>query len=361
MRAISPNSLVVCAAAGAVILFAGNARAQVALDPHFPLHIASASFQTDSDRVGNLLDGAIGRDGRICAADFSEKMIHCLVRNPDHWVEIGRNGEGPGEFRAPYRVAFTPSQAMWVWDFQSQQLSHFDAAGHFTGRAALPYFFRQVDNMVALGEDRVVFCGVTSIASPARDSALHLFKWVGSGTPMQLVRAFGRLPAYSVREKIDHWGAGVVTVAANGNLYYTRRVPWDISEFRLDGTLVRVIPGPETLIMGADSAVSITEDKETVTIRRNPDATIVYPLRAIDIGQNWILTGRRIATPKEAHVVWDLLDRRTGRRIAETPLPKPLTEISGFGYDATRNTLWASGSRDDVDGIWSVTFARTPQ
>jgi hypothetical protein len=331
--------------------------AQSQLAPGFPLGIAATHFYFDADNLGVLVDGALAPDGRVCVADFREADIACLAPDKSRWTHIGRKGEGPGEFSAPYRLAFTPAGKMWVWDLQTQQLSLFDRAGHFAGRSPLPYRFRQVDNIVALGEDQIVFCGVTSLESPARDSAMHLFRWVKSATPLTAVRAFGPLPPVKLREKIEHWGAGAMTLTPRGTLYYVMRVPYALFEYSSHGELIRRIPPPVALSVGPDLGVNIQKTRTTETIGRTEALTVVYPLRAVEVGARWILTGRRTAhATGTATLDWDLLDIRTGNRITETPVNGEASEAAMVAYDPAIWTIWSMGTRGQDVGIWAVTL-----
>lgn len=332
---------------------------QTHLATGFPLGVASERFYDDNGKFGMLVDGAVGSDGRVCVVDMGEHNVACLAPGAPTWAHFGRKGEGPGEFSTPYRVALSPQGRMWVWDYQTQLLSLFDRNGHFLGRSALPYRFRQVDGVIAIAEDQVLFCGVTSVSSTpaARDSTLHLFQWVKSGAALTAVRAFGSLPAATVRQKLEHWGAGSVTLSSHGTIYYVTRVPYQILEYTTQGQLIRRIPGPVVLPVGADQGIEIKESATEFTVGRSPNVTIVYPLRAFEVADRWILTGRRTSPPKPpGRLDWDLLDLKSGRRVQETPVGGEFGESSAFAFDAKTSTIWSIGTKASEPGVWAVTI-----
>lgn len=321
----------------------------------FPLQITTPVAYTDSSRFGRLIDGAVAQDGTVCVVDMGNTNIACHHIGQTGWTRFGRSGDGPGEFRAPYRIAFTPSGKIWVWDFQTQDASLFDSHGRFLGRAGFPDRYHQVDNILALGEDQLVFCGVTGVASVTRDSAIHIYRWIASGVPLQLVRAFAPLPPTEVREKAEHWGAGAVTWSSRHTLYYSERVPYRIAEYTTSGKLLRVMDGPVKLTANADSAIMITETSRSETIAPTKTATIVYPLRAIDVGANWILSGRHAVPPEGPPTLfWDLLDRTTGRPVASTVVSGPFAEVSLFGIDPGRLIAWGIGATEKDEAVWSA-------
>ncbi len=320
----------------------------------FPLVFGNARI-VETPTLANPLDGVVGPGGRVCVADFTESNVRCREREGAAWITLGRRGDGPGEFRSPYRLAFTPRNQLWVWDFATQEASLFDSTGRFISRHRLPYRFRQVDNLLAIGENDLLVAGVSSVASEMREHALHIFRRGKLGDPLSVVRAFGRLPPAKVRQKLEQWGAGNATWSSRGTIYHSLRVPYEISEYGLEGALVRRIEGPVLLGVGPDRAVYMTEANDEVTIGRSESETIVYPLRAYDVGTAWILTGRRTSPPKApGEIHWDLLDRRTGKLVASSTPRAGLKGLTLFGFDASSWTMWGFGDSQGEDVIMTV-------
>lgn len=124
---------------------------------------AAAGCQNDSGFAPSPFTGdpwtLAGPEVRIGSVDDPEYVfgpVASLVPGPDgflyslHWQEgsirrwsadgtpsglIGREGEGPGEFRRPGSMGFF-GDSLWVWDYWGFHASYFDQAGEFLGRAS---------------------------------------------------------------------------------------------------------------------------------------------------------------------------------------------------------------------------------
>lgn len=81
---------------------------------------------------GRVQSLTVGPDGRIYSthADQAEVMRWTVDGLPDG--VIGREGEGPGEFRGPGAIGFF-GDSLWVWDRRNARISFFDGAGELLG------------------------------------------------------------------------------------------------------------------------------------------------------------------------------------------------------------------------------------
>lgn len=118
-----------------------------------------------------------------------------------------------------------------------------------------------------LGGGKLALAGVPSISGESRSYAVHLFAWNADLRAFEHIRSFGDLPPAHDREKIDYWGAGLVSRTRDGTLLFSRRVPYRIEEWREDGTFVRAIEGPVRLTVGPDEGILIEEGNGGISIR----------------------------------------------------------------------------------------------
>lgn len=65
---------------------------------------------------GDVTSVAADADGRIYVADRIDSSIHTYEAAGRHLAQIGREGEGPGEFQWPNDLAFDPSGRLWIRD-----------------------------------------------------------------------------------------------------------------------------------------------------------------------------------------------------------------------------------------------------
>jgi len=64
-------------------------------------------------------------DGTIIVADGLASEVHAFSANGDHLKQLGREGDGPGEFRWPVRVQVLAGDSVVVFDAGHQRLTFF--------------------------------------------------------------------------------------------------------------------------------------------------------------------------------------------------------------------------------------------
>lgn len=78
---------------------------------------------------GHIYDVAVDNDGRIYVADGPAGHVKVLAPDGTPQDTIGRPGDGPGEFRRPYRLGLTSEDSLYVMD--GRRVSVFDPARDF--------------------------------------------------------------------------------------------------------------------------------------------------------------------------------------------------------------------------------------
>lgn len=76
-------------------------------------------------------------DGDLVVADAGTHTVRLYDRDGAFVALLGGAGSGPGEFRDPSQVMIGPDDAIRVWDNTTFRVTHFDAAGVFTGVQAV--------------------------------------------------------------------------------------------------------------------------------------------------------------------------------------------------------------------------------
>lgn len=125
--------------------------------------VAAAACQSDSGSAPNPFTGdpwtLSGPEVKIGSVDDPEYIfgpVAALVPGPDGFLYslhrregsirrwsadgapsglVGREGEGPGEFREPVDMGFF-GDSLWVWDWDGHHVSYFDLEGDFLGRVS---------------------------------------------------------------------------------------------------------------------------------------------------------------------------------------------------------------------------------
>lgn len=68
-------------------------------------------------------------DGRLAVANSGSGEVRVFGGNGEHLANWGRQGEGPGEFRNPWRLKSWPSDSVGVWDRRLRRVTIFDSGG----------------------------------------------------------------------------------------------------------------------------------------------------------------------------------------------------------------------------------------
>jgi hypothetical protein len=81
------------------------------------------------DVFGEVRDIEVDAAGRIYVLDHQARAIRVFDRNGRYVRSLGREGEGPGEFRTPTGMALGPDQRLWVADTRTARFTVFDTSG----------------------------------------------------------------------------------------------------------------------------------------------------------------------------------------------------------------------------------------
>ena len=283
----------------------------------------------------------LGVDGRICVADDIEVKITCLSPEGRVLWTYGRKGGGPGEFQGLYRIALAPDLTMLVADFTTNELHRISPSGAYLGKARFPSGFGQMNSLVAISRDTLAFSGTLWRPESARTAGVHLFVFRDT---IAYLRSFGDLPVAKDPEKVRMSGSGPVTLTAKGTLLYSRRFPYEVTEYTLTGTKLRSVLNPMPTL-GPDDAMTIERSGSRITYRSGPPrsgGSLVLAAREVGNGNWWV--ARRITGGDQ---FFDIVDPRTGRWTAPVKYP-PWGALLGIaGEDRKRGLFIASTECDD--------------
>jgi hypothetical protein len=74
---------------------------------------------------------AVDDGGRIYVLDYSDAELRVFDRAGKHIRTIGRRGQGPGEFIAPFSLGITAQNTIMVHDLMNRRISYFSLDGGF--------------------------------------------------------------------------------------------------------------------------------------------------------------------------------------------------------------------------------------
>lgn len=140
---------------------------------------AEGAGETEESSFGMVADVALAEHGSVFVADPTQRRILVFDSLGHYRRAIGRTGQGPGEFLAPFRVLVQDS-ILVVFDIRLSRVSIFDTGGDFRSSFRMPVV--GVQGMAWGPRESLVF-------AVSRDSfRLHAFDLRGNRVT-RLVRA----------------------------------------------------------------------------------------------------------------------------------------------------------------------------
>lgn len=334
-------------------------------------------------------------DGRVMVADRIEAAVRLLDLQAGTAREIGREGQGPDEYRMPGRLFPLPGDSTLLVDFGNRRLTVIDPAGRLvrsapmagsggamiraqaTDAAGRVYFdqFGMVQVETGPTGQHVVLPDTVPLLrwDPATDAldTLAFLRGPKLRTAFDPMKGPGGLAAATAFAPRDAWA-----VAPDGRVAIVRAADYHVDWIGSDGRSragptipyepVKVTRADEEAWadqLAANAVVSIQRTENgrrqgrTMNVPRPdigsidfPDNKPPFPPGAASVtpeGELWI----ERSVPHDASPTFDIFDA-TGHRVREVRLPKG-RDVVGFG----RGTLYAV--RTDESGLqWLERYRR---
>jgi len=313
-----------------------------------PLAGARVTMVGRSLALGLIVGSATTMDGSVLLVDKSVSRVFRITAQGDLAVTYGRAGDGPGEFRLPYRVTELSDGSVLVFDLANQRFSEFSRDGRFVKRWATSADIVSLTDIVSLGARSFAISGI--VRDPrAGAHAVHIFD-----STFRLIRSFGDLPSARSAIALETIGSGGLRRTPSGELLYSRRFPYELHWYDETGTQRRKATVNKPVLATADGMLAVTSSGMTVTTRFRRD--IAYA------GFGTPLPDRRIISGRQDGLVayWDILDD-TGRVLWSGRRP---SQVSGYigpgsiGGDRTKQFLWFSGQTGSGEPVlYRITLA----
>jgi hypothetical protein len=338
----------------------------------------SPAVEITSDFAG--IAGAVRlTNGRVVIADRGSQTLRMFDTHGAHLRDIGRVGEGPGEFRGLDGVALLRGDSIAAWDLRLRRLSVFDPTGRMAREMAprdLGLFprFKGVLNDGSVVLTAGVHPGRSMVVStaPRRDSVTYL-RFSPGGV---LLDTLGKYPgaetvmlmstgAMTMEEVV--FGRDFHLVVGRDRYYGADDDRFELTEYRLPATPVRRIykRHPPRQVSDADLARFLKQPRDVSGVppqlraqlaKRNPGVPHRPTLPAFESllldaeGYLWVEHPR--VTEAESGR-WDVFDRE-GKWVTTVATPAGYRVLQ-IGRDFTLGT-----ARDtlDVEHVHLYTLSR---
>ena len=358
---------------------------EVVVDSLPVLTIGASSKGPDYD-FGEVRAAARFRSGQIAVADGKTSVIRIYDSAGSYLRQVGRKGQGPGEFQEIGLLWTTPEDSLLVYDLVSRRLSTFDPSGAFAHQADLAKqgFLQpmgRLDNgvIVAIGFNFVQESFPSGNATSRPPQPVLLIP--ADSTPTDTLGSFPGIEMYAVNVTFGgrtfpnpmtvQFGHLTSVAGRGGSIYVGDNARYEIAVYSRDKKLVR-------LIRATAPEVPVTQPMRDAQQARNLEQVaanqerIPAPLR--DQVEGWIKTARYserlppyqqlrldpdgnlwvqhygMPDGPQHHTVFD----STGAVRARLVLPAGM-ELLELGSD------YILGKGEDADGLPYVRLYRSPK
>lgn len=334
----------------------------------------------EGDEALYQVTGAVRmRDGRIVVASMGHNAL--VVFGPDGRVlrRVGREGEGPGEFRGLFWVGVLPGDSLAAWDVSLQRLQIFTPAGDYARSVAPSGSLGLAPQpQGVLPDGRVVLAagagasGVELSGRVQRDTLTYVIM----GHDGSLADTVGRFPgtetvalgspATGFLMRPLPFGLGTVTTVHEGRMFIGTGERYEVAGydpegklrtlFRSDGERVRVTPADVedyrrnlVTLGGEGDPAAARRHAKLLAEAPYPDRMPSYvALRSDFAGNLWVQ--EPLQTGSSPGDVWTVFDL-SGRTISRVRTPAGLNVLQ-IGPD------WILGVALDVEDVEHVRLYR---
>lgn len=319
-------------------------------------------------------------DGRIVVVNAGSHEIRFFSPSGEFLFGVGRDGEGPGEFREPYDLARFAGDSLLIRDLKNQRVSIFDANGQFVRSYQLPMppFVALIgalfDGRLVVAANSIRYVGPA--ARTRSEQPLTYLLYSREGTLLDTLGHYPPEAKYAFRYRNAHvtlplpFGRSTRAAVLGDRFYAGHNDVYEIHAYDSRGTLIRLIrresdplevtgadiDALRDSLAGEDDSLMpgvVNEARRQAVDHLLQDITFPRTMPAFDdfriddLGFLWVAEYRR---PSDKQRVWAVFDPG-GTFLGKVATP-PETDIRQIGHDFLLGI-----QRDDL-GLEHVTVYR---
>lgn len=283
-------------------------------------------WRAGGEDAGDVVFGAIGsmivdREGRVYVADTQANEISVFSANGEFLRNLGRMGEGPGEFQSPRSLVVMPNGSIGVINEEPPRIICFRPADgeyvedfHFVENPDHP--FQRLSQVRCRGKSLVVYGADISQSAEGLQVTGRILRFDTSGAFLGECDSLGfefNFAKPVVRERNDiTWAVG-----PDERVFINIDRDYDIAVHGREGGAER------TIIREYESVKRTTAELDSISefyrragnmggakLELFDDARDIAGMWADDAGRLWVLSSRgRIGIPADSLAVFDVFDR----------------------------------------------------
>jgi hypothetical protein len=293
----------------------------------------------------NVSDAVRFDDGTIGVVNSGTQEVRFYDTAGGYLRAIGRDGEGPGEFRRPSAAYPLAGDSLAVWDSRMRRVSLFDSAGTFVrsfvlGTGGQLFSASVLSDRTLLGVTRIAF-GRDAPVGARRDSSVYVLFDLDGDSLLSL----GRFPTVDRFIRATETGMTVSTMifgrtsyrAAYGTSWFVaNNDAYVIDELDRAGRLVRsirrdVAPVEATGEM-VDREINVRLNNTDAQVRKvlaefyaeMPKPSVLPAYGGLEVDPDGNLWVRHYSTAADPVYKWTVFDS-AGRMLGDVEFPTGLT------------------------------------
>lgn len=218
---------------------------------------------------GRIMDVKLGRRGKVYVADDRRPGVLVFDRGGRLVGSVGREGRGPGEFQAPWRIALDANDSLFVWDVGLRRVSVFGPdLAHARDFRVPPHWV--VNSMAFLPDGSLLVAAY----GPGEAGVLHVLDRRGA-----LRSTFGPRPPPGDFAGFEASLLGGYAAVDGARIVYSNKSPYEVSVLdRASGRLLSRCTGNPAWTTPPSSVVRQTPQAAALEMNRYVHSAGVFPL-----------------------------------------------------------------------------------
>lgn len=194
--------------------------------------ISEANLQTDKAIIGELIDFGVDVNNNYIFVDALAKQVLMFKNDGKFIKQLGRDGEGPGEFNQPKSVSFDEDGNIYIADNDLRRISKFDLKYSFInsfvieGTHFVPRFIKFIGKNIYMNAFKADFKNI--------GGGDHIVVYKSNG---KYIKSFYPVSDWASKNNLGYFSNCLFDSDQKGNIYAVQSAEFIINVLDTNGVL----------------------------------------------------------------------------------------------------------------------------